>query len=247
MASGNWIRSTIAGHPVEAWVPALGPFAEAMLLFHDLDALAPSEREDWRPLIEASPVPVVCPLTGRSWWLSLPTSAFPEGGPLGWVQSEVVPWIDRTWHVKPPRIGLIGIGMGGSGALNLSYRSARQYPVVAAISAAVDFHPYQPSEPALSEVFETVEAARQETATLHLHPLNWPLSQRIACDPADRFWFDGCERVASKLGSSGIPFDRDFQSTTGGDRKLYDSMQLRLAIDYVIKVLPSSALQVDVV
>ena len=236
----------MAGQPVVAWEPAQRSLGEAILFFHDLDGLPPAENPESRALIEASPVPVVCPLSGRSWWLSLPTATFPAGGPLGWVSSEVIPWIEQKWQVKPPRIGLIGIGMGGSGALNMSYRSARQFPVVAAISAAIDFHEYQPSEPALGEVFETVEAARQETATLHLHPLNWPLSQRIACDPADRLWFDGCERVASKLGSSGIPFDRDFHTTTRGDRKLYDIQQLRLSIEYVFKNLPATALQLDI-
>ena len=247
MTAGNWVRTTVGGHLVEAWVPESSPFTDAILFFHDLDAPAPSEREDWRPLIEASPVPVICPLAGRSWWLSVPTPTFPEGGPLGWVRSEIVPWMEQTWQVQPPRIGLIGIGMGGNGALNLSYRGARQFPVVAAISAGIDFHLYQPSESALSAVFETVEAARQETATLHLHPLNWPLFQRIACDPHDPHWLDGCERLASKLGSSGIPFDRDFQTTTRGDRKLYDSQQLRTSIEYVLKNLSSAARQLEVV
>jgi len=247
MASGNWVRSKCGGHPLEAWEPASGPFTEAIVFFHDLDAQPPSEQDDWRALIETCPVPVICPLSGRSWWLSVPTTEFPEGGPLGWVRSEIVPWIEQRWSIKPPHLGLIGVGMGGSGALNLAYRFARQFPVVAAISAAIDFHQYQPLEPSLSAVFETVEAARQETATLHLHPLNWPLSQRIACDPLDRHWLDGCERLASKLGSSGIPFDRDFQTTTRGDRKSYDSQQLRIAIDYVLHSLPAAARQLEVV
>ena len=246
MPSGNWTRATVGIHLVEAWVPTASTIGEAILFLHDLDAVAPTQHADWREVLESSPVPVICPLAGRSWWLSLPTAEFPEGGSLGWVRDEVVPWIDQTWQVKPPRIGVIGIGMGGQGALNLSYRSARQFPVVAAISAAVDFHRYQPSEPALSEVFESVEAARQETATLHLHPLNWPLFQRIACHPADPLWFEGCERLASKLGSSGIPFDREFGSLPAFERKAFESKQLRLSIDYVLRNLASAAKQLDV-
>ncbi len=243
MATGHWIGATVAGHPVVAWEPTGRRAGEAVLFLHDLDAAPPSEHEEWRALFEAAPVPVICPLVGRSWWLSVPTMEFPAGGPLGWIGSEVIPWIEQKWEVKPPHLGLIGVGMGGSGALNLSYRSARRFPVVAAVSAAIDFHRYQSSEPVLSEVFESIEAARQETATLHLHPLNWPLSQRIACDPVDRYWFEGCERLGSKLDSSGIPFDRDFQTTTGGDRKLYDSQQLRTSFEYVLRNLPLAARQ----
>ena len=241
----SWTRTTIGGHPVETWDPPARSSAGAILFFHDLDAVAPSGRDDWRPLIETSPVPVICPLAGRSWWLSVPTPTFPEGGPLGWVQTAILPWIEETWQVKPPRVGLIGIGMGGNGALNLSYRSARQFPVVAVISAAIDFHQYQSIEPAISEVFESEEAARQETATLHLHPLNWPISQRIACAPSDPHWFDGCERLASKLDSSGIPFDRELSSSAKIDRNLYDTNQLRISIDYVLKHLPQTALPVE--
>ncbi len=243
MSSGNWTRATVGLHLVEVWTPATRTTDEAILFLHDLDAVAPSERPDWRELLEASPVPVICPLAGRSWWLSLPTDKFPAGGPLSWVRSEVVPWIEAMFQVRPPRIGVIGIGMGGGGALNLAYRSARQFPVVAAISAAVDFHLYQGSEPALNEVFESVEAARQETATLHLHPLNWPLFQRIACHPADPLWFEGCERLASKLGSSGIPFDRQFSSLPVFDRTTFESRQLPLSIDYVVQNLANAARQ----
>lgn len=247
MSSGNWTRTTLGTHLVEAWGPSVPASGEAILCLHDLDAVAPSQHADWRAELEASPVPVICPLAGRTWWLSLPTAEFPEGGPLGWVRSEVVSWIEATFQVKPPRIGVIGIGMGGHGALNLSYRSARQFPVVAAISAAVDFHPYQPSEPVLSEVFESVEAARQQTATLHLHPLNWPLFQRIACHPADPLWFEGCERLASKLDSSGIPFDQEFGRLPAFDRTAYESRQLRLSIEYILQNLPSAARQLEVV
>ena len=156
MAVGNWIRALVAGHPVVAWEPAQRVLGEAILFFHDLDGCPPSENPEWRTLFEGSPIPVICPLAGRTWWLSLPTADFPEGGPLGWVRGQVVAWIEQTWQIKPPRIGLIGVGMGGSGALNMSYRSARHFPVVAAISAAIDFHEYQPSESTLQEVFETV-------------------------------------------------------------------------------------------
>ncbi len=246
MASGNWVRSTVGGHPIEAWEPLPGPFTEAIIFFHDLDGVPPSLRDDWRAIIESSPLPVVCPLAGRTWWLSVPIAEFPEAGPLGWVQTDVVAWIEQRWGIKPPHFALIGVGMGGSGALNMSYRAARKFPVVAVISAAVDFHVYQPAEPTLSAVFESVEAARQQTAILHLHPLNWPLSQRIACDPRDRHWLDGCERLASKLSSSGIPFDRDFETTAGGDRKSYDAIQLRTSFEYVMKCLPAAVRQLEV-
>lgn len=236
---GQWTRHTIADHPVEVWHPG-GLCEVAALLLHDLDGQVPL-----RSVIEEANFRVVCPLAGRSWWLTVESSGFREGA-LGWVRDQVVPWASEHLQLLPPRFGLIGIGMGGHGALNLSYRHARKFPVVFAISAAVDFHVYQPSEPVLTAAFESQEAARQQTATLHLHPLNWPLYQRIACDPSDPFWFEGCERLASKLSSSGIPFDGQFDPVSQ-DRATYDRVELRKALRDLPEKIREAARQLDVV
>lgn len=244
---GQWTRHTVANHPVEVWNPG-GHTEVAAILLHDLDGQVPL-----RSTIEEATYPVVCPIAGRTWWLSVQSAGFAEGA-LSWVRDEVAPWASEQFlpsTLKPQtstslRLGLIGIGMGGHGALNLSYRHARKFPVVFAISAAVDFHNYQPSEPVLTETFESVEAARQQTATLHLHPLNWPLYQRIACDPSDPYWFEGCERLASKLSSSGIPFDGQFDHVSR-DRAVYDRGELKKAIRDLPEKVREASRQLDVV
>jgi hypothetical protein len=236
---GQWTQNRVADHPVEVWNPGGEPGIAAILL-HDLDGQVPL-----RSVIEEANFPVICPVAGRTWWLSIESAGFPEGA-LGWVRDQVVPWASQQFQLQPPQFGLIGIGMGGHGALNLSYRHARKFPVVFAISAAVDFHIYQPIEPVLSETFESVEAARQQTATLHLHPLNWPLYQRIACDPADPYWFEGCERLASKLSSSGIPFDGMFDHVSS-DRATYDRGELKKALRDLPEKIREAGRQLDVV
>lgn len=235
-----WSHHLVAGHSVEVFEPGVSSDCAAILL-HDLDGNVPL-----RQVISQAPFPVICPLAGRSWWLPVESAGFSDGS-LGWVRSAVVPWACETLSIQLPRIGLIGLGMGGQGVLNLCYRHARQFPVVFAISAAVDFHNYQRSEPVLSETFASEEAARQQTATLHLHPLNWPLYQRIMCDPADQFWFEGCERLASKLYSSGIPFDHDFETTTGGNRLTYDERQLKSVIQDLPAKMKAAAGQLEVI
>jgi S-formylglutathione hydrolase len=57
----------------------------------------------------------------------------------------------------------------------------------------------------LWESFGDVERARQDTAILHVHPLNWPRHQFFASDPADPHWHDGADRLHSKLVALGIP------------------------------------------
>ena len=133
-----------------------------------------------------------------------------------YLREQVLPYIAERWNSQPPEIGLIGISMGGQGALQLAYRFPREFPVVAAISPAVDFHNWHGQGLPIDEMFPTREAARQQTVTLQLHPLNWPKHQLLVCDPGDVEWFEGVERLAMKLSSSGIPFESDMETKAGG-------------------------------
>jgi hypothetical protein len=60
------------------------------------------------------------------------------------------------------------------------------------------------------------EAARQDTAILHVHPLNWPRHQFFCCDPDDYRWWESADRLRMKLYSLGIPHERDLETTGGG-------------------------------
>lgn len=162
-------------------------------------------------------LPVVCPHGGRCWWLDRICREFHESiTPMTYLREQVVPWIGEQWRVAPPAVGLLGISMGGQGVLQLAYRAPREFPVVAAISPAVDFHTIWGQGTPLDEMFSNAEGARQQTATLNLHPLNWPRHQMFVCDPADEQWFEGTERLDSKLSSMGIPFESDLVTSAGG-------------------------------
>jgi S-formylglutathione hydrolase len=131
--------------------------------------------------------------------------------------------------------------MGGQGGLQLAYRFPREYPVVAAISPAVDFHNLYGQGLPLDEMFAGKEAARQETATLRIHPLNWPRHQLLVCDPADSRWFEGAERLAGKLWSIGIPFESDLETSAGGHSwQYYQSMAAR-CVDFLADRLDALA------
>ncbi|MFM8221762.1 MAG: alpha/beta hydrolase-fold protein, partial [Planctomycetaceae bacterium] len=106
--------------------------------------------------------------------------------------------------------------MGGQGALKLAYQQPALFPVVAALAPAIDFHLWVGKGYPLDDLYETAEEARQETATVLIHPLNWPRHQWLGCDPGDQEWFDGVERLAGKLSSTGIPFESDLSTRAGG-------------------------------
>jgi hypothetical protein len=68
----------------------------------------------------------------------------------------------------------------------------------------------------LLEMYGDRESARQDTALLHVHPLNWPRHQFFCCDPADERWFESADRLRMKLGSLGVMFQCDLETTGGG-------------------------------
>jgi hypothetical protein len=169
------------------------------------------------------------------WWLDKPCSSFKaEVSPLEWLRTVAAAEIQGLWNLPGRSIGLLGTGVGGNGVLQLAYRSPQAFPVVAAIAPAVDFHTHYEREPVLQQVFTNSEVARQETATLRIHPLNWPPHQWLACDPLDPDWFDGCERLVSKLSSIGILFEADLHTSAGGRRDQYECLMLPRAIDFVV-------------
>ena len=222
---GTWTTQQIAGRTAEVFDPATDiPPRGAVLFLHDLDLQTPGQVPLLRAELERCGLAVVSPHGGRCWWLDRVCSEFdPRITPLAWIRESLVPELSERWKVAPPCIAVCGIGMGGQAALQIAYRHPRLFPVAAALSPFVDFHDWHGRGTALDEMFSTAEGARQETATLHVHPLNWPPHQMFACDPADHDRFEGCERLASKLASTGIPFESDLQTTHGGDSGAYVS------------------------
>ena len=108
----------------------------------------------------------------------------------------------------PSRRGLacLGTSMGGQGALRLAYKFPQLFPVVAAISPAIDFHKrYNEGDETIPQMYPDPEAARQDTAILHIHPLNWPRHQFFCCDPEDYRWWESADRLRMKLWSLGVP------------------------------------------
>ena len=104
---------------------------------------------------------------------------------------------------------------------------------MAVISPAVDFHNWYGQGLPLDEMYPNREAARQQTVTLQLNPLNWPRHQLLVCDPTDAEWFEGVERLAMKLSSIGIPFESDFKTSHGGHSWDYFDRMARPVLEFV--------------
>ncbi|MDZ4684335.1 MAG: alpha/beta hydrolase-fold protein [Planctomycetaceae bacterium] len=206
----------IAGHSADVLRPA-GDIVGGVIFLHGYDNVTLRDRPAFQAALERHHLLAVCPHGPGCWWTDAVYPPFdPVLSPIEYLHGPVLDYFRDTWQLEPPRIAVTGFEMGGQGALQLAYRHAREFPTVAAISPKVDFETWHGLGTTLDELFPDREAARQRTATLHIHPLNWPRQQLLVCDPADQYCLDGVVTLTSKLSSSGISFEQDVETTHGG-------------------------------
>lgn len=213
-----WHTKSLDGRRVDIFVPQLEtPPRDAVLFLHGHGQVLLNENLIFSRLFQQHGLVAICPDGGRSWWLDVVCREFdPEQTPQHWLVNSVVPFIEQNYSIATPRVALLGVSMGGQGALQLAFRYASRFPVVAAIAPAVDFYQLYGSGIPLDSMFPDKEAARQASVVLNLHPLAWPRYQFFCCDPADTEWFDGAARLGMKLSSSGILHERDLETSGGG-------------------------------
>ena len=244
---GTWSTLSIAGHPCEAFEPAT-PSAHgfAVLYLHCVGQGRLADHSRFGELFDRHSLRCLAPLTGESWWTDRIHPPFDrEVSAERHVMERVLPWLSENWDVRPTRIALLGISMGGQGALKLAYKFPRIFPTVAAISPAIDYQRrLAEGDPALRAMYRDAEQARQDTATLHIHPLNWPRHQWFACDPTDDEWYEGVDRLRMKLNSIGVPFAGDLETIAGGHSWEYYERMAEPALKYIAENLEMERLRV---
>jgi len=235
----SWQQLDIAGKRADIFFPSRRAAANfAVLFLHGHALLTLKDNEVYTAQLDKLGLACVCPHGQRSWWGGRICREFdPHITPVEYLRESVLPWMQANCHASPPAVALLGVSMGGQGALRLAYRYPQQFPVVAALAPAVDFHIWYGRGLPLDEMYPTAEAARQETATLLLHPLNWPRHQLLTCDPDDADWFEGAQRLASKLHSTGIPFESDFETRHGGHSWEYFNHVAPRVMQFVVNAL----------
>ena len=242
-----WSEIQLAGHPCDVYEPAQPhPHGYVLIYLHGVHLSRLHDKRAFVAELERHGLPLIAPLTQRSWWtdktcVSLGTKL--PGEPH--VLENVLPYIAQRWQTQPPQIGLFGTSMGGQGALRLAYKHPDKFPVVAAISPAIDYHlRLAEGDETLSRMYPDKEAARQDTALLHIHPLNWPRHQFFCCDPDDYRWHESAERLRMKLWSLGVPHEIDLTTTGGGHSFDYYSRMAPQAFAFLVDRLARERLRV---
>ncbi len=207
---------TLAGHSAE-WLFPQQPPRHVVVYLHGYDGVTLRDRPRFHAALERTRTACLMPLGPECWWTAMVDPAFdPEISPIEFIHTSIVAAIEARFPELTTNLGIFGVEMGGQGALQVAYRWPRRFPNVAAISPKVDFETWHGHGTSLDRLFADRESARQQIATLQLNPLNWPRRQLLLCDAADQYCLDGVVTLASKLSSSGVPFEHDFTTSHGG-------------------------------
>jgi S-formylglutathione hydrolase FrmB len=235
----GWSTELLDGRQVDVFVPSTETPPLAVVLFlHGHGRVLLNKNPVFTQLLQQHKLIAVCPDGERGWWLDVVCREFDaEQSPQEWLIDSVLPFIEQRFSITPPRIALLGVSMGGQGVLQLAFRYASRFPVVAAIAPTVDIHQLYGSGIPLDTMFPDVEAARQASVVLNLHPLAWPKYQFFCCDPADADWFDGAARLGMKLSSSGILHERDLETSGGGHSWEYFNRMAGKSFKHIVESL----------
>ena len=246
-ATGTWSEESVGGHPALIYEPPQrNDHGYVLIYLHGVHLGRIDQRPAYEDQFRQFGLPVIAPITQRSWWTDkicaeFDTSLTAERHLL----DNVLPEIQCRWGAAPPQIGLFGTSMGGQGALRFAYKYPDLFPVVAGVSPAIDYQTrFAEGDETLPLMYADPESARQDTATLHIHPLNWPRNQFFCCDPADHRWFESADRLKMKLAALGVPFECDFETTAGGHGPEYYDRMAHKTITFLVDRLKSERLRV---
>lgn len=240
-STGVWTQFEVAGHICRTYEPpAPSPHNYTVIYLHCSEAASLRSYPAFEREFDRHGLRVIEPVSGRSWWTARIWPEFDSNiSAESYVLSHVVPFVAERWNSAPPQLALLGVSMGGQGALRMAYKYPNIFPTVAAISPAIDFQKRidEGVDPGLESMYRDAEDARQDSALLHIHPLNWPRNQFFCCDPTDYRWHDSVDRLRMKLGSLGVPFECDLDTQGGGHSFEYASHMASRAVGFIAQRL----------
>lgn len=247
---GNWSVEEVANHPCDVFEPQnRNEYGYVVLYLHGVHLGKLNDKPAFVEQFERHGLPVISPITQRSWWSDRICVEFDPGmSAQQHVLDNILPFIRERWGSSTPRIALLGTSMGGQGALRLSYKFPNIFPIAAALSPAIDYQlrmERPEEEEPLFDMYDDSEQARQDTALLHIHPLNWPRHQFFCCDPTDYPWFDSADRLRMKLSSLGVPFESDLETQAGGHGFGYYCVMAEKALTFIANALERERLRVS--
>jgi S-formylglutathione hydrolase len=215
--NGTWTQVRVGGKPADVYEPAGGARPRfGILHLHDAGLTSLRQQAAFTHLFDELALACVTPYAGVCWWADRVCAEFdPRVTPEGHLLDHVVPLFRERWGLGPPAVGLLGMSMGGQGALRLAFKYPQRFPVAAALAPAIEYHELYGQGSALDEMYDSKEQCRQDTAPMHVQPGSSPPHLFFCIDPDDP-WHRGCDRLREKLLALGVPHEADLDTRAGG-------------------------------
>lgn len=210
----------------------------AIVFLHNAACQPLSVSDTYSKLLAAHGLACVCPFGGATWWTDQVLPAYDQTRSAeSYVIHEVVPCVAERWRIATPRLGLLGISMGGQGALRLAFKHADLFPAVAAVAPAIEYHEYFGQGSSLDVMYPSPEKCRQDTVPMHIHPTKIPGHIYFAVDPDDERWIRGTDRLREKLTALGVAHTCDLTTRAGGHGWSYFDAVAGDAVGFLSKAL----------
>ena len=215
--NGAWSTAAIAGKPADVYdPPGEGRPRFGALHLHGVGLKTLRDRPAFTRLFDEFRLACVCPHGRRCWWADRICPEFdPAISPEEHLLRNVLPFFKARWNLAPPAVGLLGVGMGGQGALRLAFKRPDLFPVVAAIAPSVEYHELYGHGTPVDAMYDSKEQCRQDTAPMHVHPGRFPPHLFFCSDPDDP-WSRGADRLHEKLDALGVEHECDLETRAGG-------------------------------
>jgi len=222
--SGTWEKALIGDKPADVFEPSNRRPRFGILFLHDLDGRTLRDDATFTQLLEAEALACVCPFGDQAWWTDRICPEFdPQATAESYVVNRVLPFLKEKWRLETKSIGLLGVGMGGQGALRLAFKNPQSFPVVAAISPIIEYQELYGRGTPLDGMYDSKEQCRQDTAILHLHPTQYP-PHIFYCIGPDDPWYRGSDRLSEKMNALGVPHTLMVDVTTSGETEYLNRM-----------------------
>lgn len=233
---GTWTTIAVAGKFAEVYdlAGAVKP-RFGVIYLHDSTLESLCDRTTFTRLFDELQLACVCPSGQLCWWADRICPAFDDNRtPERHVVDDVMALCADRWGLRERSIGLLGIGMGGQGALRIAFKHPERFPVVSAISPAIEYHELHGMGQNVEDLYDSKEQCRQDTAPMHVHPSQYPPHVWFCVDPDDRGWFRGCDRLDEKLNALGIAHVADLATRAGGHSWAYFDRMAEPAVRFLI-------------
>jgi S-formylglutathione hydrolase len=231
----TWTQEAIAGHAVDIYTPPdVGRPSFALIFLHGVGQETLVGCDAFTTAFDLLGFACFSPHGKFSWWADRIDPEFDAKLTAEkYLLEQLLPAIRRRHEVGDRRVGLLGISMGGQGALRLAFKHPSLFPVVAAIAPAIEHNEYYGHGYSLDTMYDSKEQCRQDSVPMHVHPNDYPPHIFFCCDPTDADWFRGNDRLHEKLRALGIAHECDLTTEAGGHSWAYFNHMAEPAIRFV--------------